>query len=175
VTVATSDGGAPAAAPTAGSPSGTRARTSWPRCRAMARTTGCRCKARGDGLNGLCKNHTGLILLGRWREPMPTWELQALPSGIWLAPSRPARTWRKPAWPQRVSWSIAVRLITSGQVTHAILHRNEGAALLREIERCGVRVVVERADSLVRRLRFEVDDRAASKRLAKRTGKGADR
>lgn len=142
-------------------------RSSWPRCRAKARSTGERCKARGDGLRGLCKNHTGTTL-GGWREPRPTFEVRITPSGIWVIPSRPARTWRKSPWPQQVSWSVAVRLVTSGQVTCGLVHRKAGASLLRELRRCGVRVLRDGLSSeLVRSVVFEVPDIAAATLLAK--------
>lgn len=168
--------GAPAIDRLNGAPHGTAmpcdkaitcARASWPRCRALARSTGRKCTAPGDGVNGLCKNHTGLALRGRWRAPLPTWELQVTASAIWLTPSRPARTWRKSAWPQRVSWSVGVRLVTSAQVTRAVLHRDAGRSLLRKLEHCGVRVLPEPGDTLIRRYRFVVDDPGASTRLAK--------
>jgi hypothetical protein len=161
VTPSAGDGGFPHAC----------ARASWPRCRALARSTGARCRARGDGRGGLCKNHTGLTLKSGWRPPMPVWELRIATGGLWLAPDRPARTWRRSAWPQRVSWSIAARLIMGGQVTRALLHRKKGGALLRAIRRCGVRVVPEGGDALVYRVRFEVDATEASNRLASWRGK----
>ena len=159
-----------AAAPgqAAEAPGAAQPRSSWPRCRGTARSTGERCKARGDGLRGLCKNHTGATL-GGWREPLPTFEVRITPSGIWVIPSRPARTWRKSPWPQQVSWAVAVRLVTSGQVTRGLVHRKAGASFLRELLRCGVRVLRDGPSSeLVRSVAFEVPDIAAATLLAKR-------
>jgi hypothetical protein len=145
------------------------ARASWPRCRAFARSTGKPCRAAGDGVHGLCRNHTGLVLRRAWRPPLPLWWLLVTGGGVWLAPDRAARTRRKEtSWPQRVSWSIAVRLVTGRQVTRAVFHREEGRSLVREVEHCGGRVVTEGADGLIHRVRFEVDDPEASTWLARR-------
>lgn len=158
-----------------GARAGAPARASWPRCRARARSTGERCRARGDGLRGLCKNHTGMTL-GGWREPRPIFEVRLTPKGIWIAPNRPARTWRKPSWPAHVSWSTAVRLVTSGRVTRGLLHLSSGSAFLSEIKRCRVSVIAEGpATALVRRFRFQVLDIGASKQAAKRRGTGKDK
>lgn len=112
------------------------------------------------------------MTLGGWREPRPMFEVRITPGGIWVIPDRPARTWRKSPWPQPVSWSVAVRLVTSGQVTRGLIHRKAGASLLREVRRCGVRVLEDGPSSdLVRSVAFEVHDVEASTRLAKQGGK----
>lgn len=153
--------------PTMTSPTGARA--TWPRCRAFARTTGKPCRAAGDGVHGLCRHHTGLVLRRGWREPLPIWELRIMHDGIWVSPDRPARTSRKPSWPQRVSWSAAVRLVTSAQIARAVIHRTAGAAFLVELERCGVGVIDKGTNvPLVRRIAFLVSDVALATRLAKR-------
>lgn len=149
-----------------------RPRATWPRCGAFCRTTGEPCRARGDGRSGLCRLHGGLTLNAGWRPPLPTWSLRVTPGGVWVAPSRAARTWRKPSWPLRVSWAAAVRLVTNGLVTRGLLHRHEGIVFLAELQRCGVEVLEEGPTSAVRRrVRFEVQDVQASKALAKRRGK----
>lgn len=148
----------------------TQTRPRWPTCRAVARSTGKRCRAAGDGVHGLCKHHTGLTLRRAWQEPQPVWELRVGSGGIQLAPDRLARIrGKRQSWPQRVSWSIALRLVTSGQVTRALLAHGEGASLLRELEACGVKVTVDGSSSeLVRRVAFEVPDIAAATNMAKR-------
>jgi hypothetical protein len=147
------------------------ARVAWGRCKAFARSTGERCRAEGAGINGLCPLHYGLALArGRWKDPQPTWELFLVPSGCWVTPNRPPRGWRRSVWPQRVRHWIGLRLVASGQVTAASLYRNRGAAFLEQVRRCGVRVLPECADALLRRVRFEVDNPESSKRLARRCG-----
>jgi hypothetical protein len=151
------------------------ARAVWGRCKAIARSTGKRCRAEGGGVNGLCPMHYGLALArGRWKDPQPVWQLSLSPAGCWIGPSRAPRGWRRSVWPQRIRHWIGVRLVASGQIARGTLHRSEGSAFLSELQRCGVRLIVEEGDAVVRRLRFEVDNPDVSKRLACRNGKRRD-
>jgi hypothetical protein len=129
----------------------------WDRCRARNRS-GARCRAEGSGISGLCWLHRGALLVnrGRWREPMPTFEVRVGPDGCFIAPDRPSRTWRKPVWPQRVRHWVGKRLVANGQITRGLLHRHEGATFLAELRSWGVVVIDEGpASALVRRVRFE--------------------
>lgn len=124
--------------------------------------------------------HGGLSMGGGWREPRPEFTLLVGPSRCLLSPSRCARG-RGPAerarlarkWPKAIRQFQAVRLIAAGHVSRALIHRSEGVALLSELRRCGVVIVTESNDGLVRRLRFRVPDTERSKRAAKR-GRGRD-
>ena len=147
------------------------ARAKWDRCRAWARSAGRPCEAEGAGMGGRCALHGGLVVGGNWN-PQPVWEIRVAPSGYWVSPNRAPRTWRRPVWPRRVRPWVAVRLVARAQVTRALLHRGEGMWFLRELQRCGVRVVTECGDALVRRVTFEVADPEASRLAAKRRGRG---
>jgi hypothetical protein len=137
--------------PVHGSRDRARARTSWPRCGAYARSSGEPCRAEGSGINGLCPRHCGLVLPSGWRDPKPTWELLVGSRAVLLKPSRPGHG-RWPAereafekrWPQRIRPWIAVRLVAGGQVKRAMILRGSGARLLKAILAKGVRVIPER-------------------------------
>ena len=157
----------------------TQARASRPRCGAFARSTGKPCQAEGSAIGGRCWLHCGATLPSGWRDPKPEWSLLVTADGVWLEPSRRARG-RWPAerarfaarWPQRIRHWVGVRLIASGRIARAQLHRNQGEALIRAVKASGVNVLNDGGDALVRRVRFKVPDIEVSKQLAKCRGKG---
>lgn len=131
----------------------------WPRCRARTRVGG-RCRAEGSGIHGLCIMHCGATLTARWRDPIPVFGLRIDTSGVHVSPNRAARTWRRPVWPQRVRPWVAVRLVTSGQVTRALVVGRRGKWLLAELVRLGVQVTEgARQSDGARRYSFEAPAR----------------
>ncbi|HKO93005.1 MAG TPA: hypothetical protein VJU61_17740 [Polyangiaceae bacterium] len=64
---------------------------------------------------------------------------------------------------------MALRLVARGAITRGIIHRSRGATFLLEVRRHGIQVVPDGGDTVMRRVRFEVDDPEAI-RLARRPG-----
>jgi hypothetical protein len=141
------------------------ARESWHPCGARTRA-GAPCRRRGTGIGGRCPNHGGLNLGGAWAERR--WKLLITSSSILVEPETPSR--RRPlAFPQPVSWRIALELVVRGRIQHATLHRRLATVLLAEVKARGVRVTEEAPPSpLVRRVVFDASVTVHERQLRNR-------